>query len=400
MKEFFLTLSIQIVQLTGGLVVFKVLTSRLSSAEFGLYTLILAISALVLVFPFTPIQQALTKFTSTAYKKRTLEIYVTVLVMDTVFFTVYILLLFVSTVFDLFEMERITTSALIALYLATEILKVNNYTYQNALRNKKRYFYAILIEFIIKGSLLTAFVVHVEFVLIVFIIANVCSIVVSLPRQLLAFSMHKVRLYYWSKLIISFSYPLVLWGVFGWLRDMSNRVIIEDILSLEHVAIFAVLNSLAVFVPGALQAFFGMYFMPILYQKEKAQKNSIRIFIRKMILVGIGLITIGTIVIEFLSNHIVELLSDSKYVEYSWMLAPMFFVFSLFLLSMSSTAEIFAYNKTKLLLMPNILSGIISVVAFIMLVKYYGLTGALFAFMLTYVSYAIMTFLVIHRFKI
>ncbi|MDD2871905.1 MAG: hypothetical protein PHS49_08000 [Candidatus Gracilibacteria bacterium] len=200
-------------------------------------------------------------------------------------------------------------------------------------------------------------------------------------------------------MIYIFATPLAIWGIFGWMRDMSNRWIIEYYLTLNDVALFAVMNSLIVIIPGALQAFFGMYFMPILYKKEKEQKGYIREFNKKVVLVGFLIVILGTLFVELVSEYLIIILSDAKYLSGAWMLAPMFFVFSLFSLSMSTTSEIFAYNRTKLLLLPNIASGIISVVAFLFCINFYGMKGTVYAFMISYLTYSILTFFVVYRFK-
>ena len=399
MKEIYYTILTQAIQMGGGLLVFKILTSKLSSLDFGIYALILSFSAIIFTFPFTAIQQALTKYTSVLSQKRAIDIYKTIFILDIVFFTIYIFLTIILFFLNLININGVEYIVIMG-YITSEVLKINNYMFLNSLRNRKKYFYAVFIEFFFKLLLLAIFSNSIIEVFSIFIIANIVTISYSIPENLNLNLPNKIQFFYWSKMIYIFASPLAIWGIFGWMRDMSNRWIIEYYLTLNDVALFAVMNSLVVILPGALQAFFGMFFMPILYKKEKEQRGSIREFNKKVIMIGFTIIVLGTIFVELTSEYIIMLLSNIKYINGAWMLAPMFFAFSLFSLSMSTTCEIFAYNQTKLLLFPNIISGLVSIISFVILVKFYCMNGALYAFMLSYFTYSIITFFVVYRFKI
>lgn len=398
MREIYYTLLTQAIQMGGGLLVFKILTSKLSSLDFGIYALILSFSAIIFTFPFTAIQQALTKYTSVLSQKRAMDVYKTIFILDIAFFIIYIFLTMILFSLNLININGVGY-IVVMVYIVSEVLKINNYMFLNSLRNRKKYFYAVFVEFFLKSVLLATFSNSTMEVFSIFIIANIVTIIYSKPNNLDLNLPNKIQFFYWSKMVYIFASPLAIWGIFGWMRDMSNRWIIEYFLTLNDVALFAVMNSLIVILPGALQAFFGMFFMPILYKKEKEQRGSIREFNKKVIMVGFLIIVFGTIFVELTSEYIIMLLSNIKYISGAWMLAPMFFAFSLFSLSMSTTAEIFAHNKTKLLLIPNIISGIISIISFVLFIKLYGINGALYAFMLSYISYSIITFFVVYRFK-
>ena len=387
----------QAIQMGGGLLVFKILTSKLNSSDFGLYALILSFSAIIFAFPFTAIQQALTKYSSVTLKQKAINIYKTVFILDIFFIIIYLFLSFILVYFKVINIDSMEY-ILITLYISTEVLKINNYMFLNSLRNRKKYFFSVFLEFSIKLILLLIFTNSINEVFAIFTVANILSIIYSRPNNL-NFNISKTQFVYWTKMIYIFATPLAVWGVFGWMRDMSNRWIIEYYLTLNDVALFAVMNSLIVILPGALQAFFGMYFMPILYKKEKEKRGFIRNFNKKVILIGFLITILGTFFVELLSEYLIIIFADVKYLSGSWMLAPMFFAFALFSLSMSTTSEIFAYNKTKLLLLPNIMSGIISLISFFILIKFYALVGAVYAFVISYLVYSIMTLYIVYRFK-
>lgn len=107
----------------------------------------------------------------------------------------------------------------------------------------------------------------------IFIIVNIVIIIYSKPKNSDFNFPNRVQFFYWAKMIYIFASPLAIWGIFGWMRDMSNRWIIEYYLTLEDVALFAVMNSLVVIIPGALQVFFGMLFYANTIIKKKKEKK-------------------------------------------------------------------------------------------------------------------------------
>jgi hypothetical protein len=52
--------------------------------------------------------------------------------------------------------------------------------------------------------------------------------------------------------IWSFSYPLLIWAVFGWLRDIANRWYLDYSLDKESVTLFAMMSSIALIPPAGI----------------------------------------------------------------------------------------------------------------------------------------------------
>lgn len=398
MKEAYYTILTQAIQMGGGLLVFKILTSKLSSSDFGIYALTLSFSAIIFTFPFTAIQHALTKYSSVISEKKAMNVYKTIFILDICFFVIYLFFSFVLFSINLITIDTVSY-VLIVMYIVTEVLKINNYIFLNSLRKRKKYFFSVFFEFSIKLALLTIFTNSTNEVFTIFVVANILTIVFSKPDNLNLGIPNRIQLLYWSKMIYIFALPLAIWGIFGWMRDMSNRWIIEYYLTLNDVAVFAIMNTIVTIIPGVLQSFFGMYFMPILYKKEREYKGAIRLFTNKLLIFGTMFILILTVIISFFADFIVLILSTQEYLRYSWMITPMFFAFAFFSLTMSATAEIFANNMTKLLLVPNIISGIVSVIAFIVLISMYGLIGSVWAFFITYVTYSFFVLYVLRKFR-
>lgn len=63
------TILAQGTQLIAGVLLVKILTSQLSLADYGLFALIMAVSAFVLTIPFTAIQQGFYRYRSVYNQK-------------------------------------------------------------------------------------------------------------------------------------------------------------------------------------------------------------------------------------------------------------------------------------------------------------------------------------------
>jgi O-antigen/teichoic acid export membrane protein len=104
------------------------------------------------------------------------------------------------------------------------------------------------------------------------------------------------------------------------------------------------------------------------------------------------------LIVYLFKDFIVVLLTDDKYLSVSWILPWMFLAYSLYVLSMISTYELFAHNQTKKLILSSILPGIIAFLGGYFLIKDYGIEGALYNYMLTYISYALFTFYAVSKY--
>lgn len=396
MKESIYSALTQGTLMLGGIAVFKLLTTFLPTEIFGLYTYLLSFSAIILSFPFTAIQQGVVRYVSVADEhKIRINIYQVVFLLNLLVIFVYFFSYFIyDTIFGL------DFGFYFLLFVVSEVFKGLHYTFNNSARCRSRFFFGVFSEFTIKVVLILLYEPsNIIVVFYILVISNVLGVVITVPKGIWVYKLDKVQFSCTTKRIILFSYPLVIWAVFGWMRDMSNRLVINYYLELSDVALFSAVNSIAVILPGAMQAFFGVYFMPILYQRERSDSGYIRRFIIKVLFFGMAILPVLTALVYTFSENIILAISSEKYLSGAYMLAPMFFSFSLFSLAMSMTAEIFSKEKTKLLITPNIISGVVSVLSYIALVYFFGLQGAIVAFFLSYISYAVSTIYIVLRFK-
>lgn len=405
-KEFHWTLLFQLSSLLGGVALMKLLAVSLSTSEYGFYAIINSMIAFVLMMPFTGLFQGVGRYISIYQKKGQYKIFLNSVIFIVLMCTALYILLGTSF-YLLYPLSAEWVDGVFTVFLLSisEIFKVMFRTINNANRERKNIAISVFIEFFLKIILIfiihTFFSINIKNVLIVLTVANIASVIIMYYKNktnisILSFSKKYFIVHF--KRIFIFSYPLLIWASFGWLRDMSNRWYLDYFLDKESVALFAMMGSLSLVAPTALQGVIGSYCIPIIYQKENSQKGFAKIFLAKLLPVLGIFFLISSIIVYFLKDVIVVLLTDDKYLPTSWMLPWMFMAYSLYVLSMISTYELFAHNQTKKLILSSIFPGLIAFVGGYFLIKNYGIEGALYNYMLTYVSYALLTFYVVSKY--
>jgi len=383
----------------------KVLAVTLTKETYGYYSLIMSIITLITILPFTALIQGISRYIS-IYKDKNKYVdfissvfWILILIMISYIFIFIVLNSFISfgKWNDIFYM--------IMLLGVTEILKIFFRTVNNTNRERKNITLSSLVEFFLKIGLLLFltkfYAIGIFKLLSIFIISNFLSILVMYfkNKELIFFSFLTLKEFkvYLLRIWI-FSSPLVIWAIFGWLRDMSNRWYLDYFMDKEQVALFAMMSSIAMIAPTALQGLIGSFFIPVLYQNENKTKGYTRKFLFKLIPIVFVIFILSFIVTYIFKNEIILIVADEKYLEISWMLPWMFLTFCIYTLSMMTTYELFAHKQTKKLIWSSILPGIISILCGYFLVKEYGINGALYNYIITYLSYALLTYYVVLRY--
>lgn len=405
-KELHWTLLFQLSSLLGGVALIKLLAVSLSAAEYGVYAIITSVVSFILMMPFTGLLQGCGRYISIYQMKGQEKEFLNSVIFLILFFTsLYILL--GSSFYLLYPLsfEWADKYFTVLLLSISEIIKAMFRTINNANRERKNIAISVFLEFFLKITLIiiiyTFYLASIENVLIVLIFANVVSVFIMYNKYKANISISffsKKHFYVHFKRIYKFSFPLLIWASFGWLRDMSNRWYLDYFLDKESVALFAMISSLALVAPFALQGVIGSYFIPIIYQRENTQKGFTKIFLSRLLPVLAAVFLIGFVIVYVLKDFIVLLLADDKYLQASWMLPWMFLAYSLYVASIISTYELFAHNQTKKLILSSILPGVVAFVGGYFLIKNFGIEGALYNYILTYASYALLTFYVVAKY--
>ena len=408
-KEFLWTFSERVVTLIGGMAVLKILAVGLSIEEYGYYALVTSICALVVMLPFGSLTQGISRYISiyktspskyNKFVKSSLELLFLIS-------TFYFLLAFLIK--DSLSLGPIWEGIyyLLTFFIFSEMLKLLYKTINNANRRRSNLAISSLLEFSVKVIFLYVLwegdgAISIKSALLILILSNAVSIVI-LSNAINVPNVTKINIRS-SKMFIlrifNFSAPVLIWSVFGWLRDMSNRWYLDYFLDKESVALFAMISSIAMIAPMALHGLLDSLLKPILYQKHNEDKRNSGEVLYRLLPLVLLIFLLAFVVVLFYKNEIILIVADDKYLKLSWMLPWMFLTFSIYSLSMISTYELFTCNQTRRLIISSIVPGVVSIVLGYFFIKNYGLSGALYNYIAVYLSYSILTFIAVFRYRI
>lgn len=386
----------------GALIVLKLMTNYLGSQQFGLYSLVLSIMALVAVLPYNSIAQALNRYYSIyQHKKQTEQLLFVYLKYFLYISGFYFIVFFVTTLFLNIELSL---AGLVFLLVLSEVTKTLMKGVLNSARSRKEVAISSVSEFTLK--IVSVYLLYqndllsLKVAIFVFILANFASILASYKRSVFKFSkpIEKKQKLIFKRLLL-FSAPLILWGFFGWARDMSNRWYLEWYVDTESVAIYTVLTSVAMIYPTVIQSLVSAYYVPILYQRENERKGSVAQFMNRLAIVFMLCLTPFLFLLDKFSVELIVLFSSNFYAGYSHYLVYMVFVYAMYVLSSTMAIEVFAAKKTSYLIFPNIFPGLVSMVVGYIFIKEQGFDGAIISYFVTYSVFAFIMFLTIYFFR-
>lgn len=399
----FLAVSAVLVQYFGLLVLFKLLASQLDPKLFAEYMLFIAATNLVLGLPFTAIQQAILRFVPGIEQRNSLIFIASAFQISVAFLLLLTLaqylLRFIPTLNILAETYH---ASLVMSFTLFEALKIYILAYENSRQKRKSYLLLNLLEYTSK-ILLIGF-------LILFKIPSLLLIVAALTISnsfiviywMLVGNLDFHQIFYDSlrgsqitKKIIIFALPVACWSIFGWLRDMSGRYIVESFLTREDVASFAVLCTLTSLLPGFLSTIVGNYFVPIIYANHNSGKKSIEQGINTVILLMLFFSTALVLISLLVSDFFVAFVAAKKYLFLSKYLPYTLIAYSFYSVSMIATTELYAKGKVGILFLPNVVSGVAGALAMYVFTISYGFLGAINGYVFGYITYSVTTLLII-----
>ena len=176
---------------------------------------------------------------------------------------------------------------------------------------------------------------------------------------------------------IRFSWPMIVWGLFGWLQNMSNRWMLGHFAGLEVVAEYGVLVALATFPVTALLGVVVTYLVPILYEQESQHPGAAR---RQVARFAWGLVPVcATMVVLAAVWHrdIVVSLTSEAYASHSQLLPWVMAAACASAVASVLTYSIYAQRKVSSLFLANIIPGLSSLGLGYFTVSHFQLVGAI-----------------------
>lgn len=196
------------------------------------------------------------------------------------------------------------------------------------------------------------------------------------------FSLHSFQLSSLKELL-KYGVPLVPSGIMWWLVNGINRPFMEQMLGLKAIGLFAVASKFPAVLNLLCTIFSTAWSISVIEEFEKPDFN--HFFNRMLKLVFFASVVCGCIISIF-SPLIINLLADKEYYE-AWRLIPAL-TFGVILQNLSGQiGGIFmAQKKSVYFLYTSAFGGITSLIATYVCIKYFGLMGAPWAIVFSFLS--------------
>lgn len=390
----------------GSLVFLKMLSTLTTKSNVGVYLLASSYLALALTISFSAFDQGFLR-NITEYRKQSvlaarysamLVSYFSMACMFSVFCVM------VMSTFDIGTALHAVMAPL-SLWLIFEAIKNLNTTMASGLRSRTVIASASAIDYGCRIGLLWAIyfwgTVSPGVLLYVLAAAGVAvsMMILSAQRSLLTgFSWSDVR----DTLLdsIKFSWPMIFWGMFGWLQNMSNRWLLSNFSDLSAVAEYGVLVAISTFPVTALLGLVGTYIQPIIYEHESSNAGSSRLIVRKAALGLVPVCGVPVLIAAIWHREIMVLLAGANYIEHSYFLPFIMFAVCTSAICSVLTYSIFAQRRVASLLLANTLPGAFSLAVGYFAVKSYQFEGAVLALVLSHVLAGFLSVLTFLRTKL
>lgn len=394
--EQWLVVFAQGIEMVGALIFFKMLTVYLLKSEMGNYLLATSVMALVMMASFSVMDQGLMRFVSIYERQgRLREMYSACLfgyaMLAAVLAATFLCL---SVVLD-GDSRWGGVFLGLTCWILTEPIKNSALAMSNALRDRMVIAKAKALDQFVRVGLVLAtailFSVDSRSVLMLLALSGMIVVVFLLwsQRDLLG-GVREQNIRQVFADVFRYSWPLFVWGVFGWLQQMSNRWLLDAYNSEEAVASFGVLASLANLPFSMILSVVAAYALPIIYQAENSNPGSARAQVGTILRRLVPLFVAVIVVVIFFKREIIVLGSTQDYLQDAWLLPFMAAGVAVSALGTVMTYKDFATHQTHRLILPNVLPGVLALISGLVLVPAYGVKGAAASFVLAHSAFCLM----------
>lgn len=192
--------------------------------------------------------------------------------------------------------------------------------------------------------------------------------------------------------ILKYSWPFILFGVFFWVQNASERWTLEFLCDTEMVGRYAVLNQIGFQSLNLLFGSISYFLFPILFNRAGSLQNSGQFehadrLNRWYLWFNAGLTLTLVLVFWAFGVEVIRLLSSEKYTEVAWLLPLMALAGGLFNFAQNYANRFTLSMQTHLLIYPKIGASVIGVPMNILFIKYFNLHGLVLAVVLTQAIY-------------
>ncbi len=199
-----------------------------------------------------------------------------------------------------------------------------------------------------------------------------------------------------AKEVITYSYPFLAWGIFGWMHLSCDRWSLQAFHGSEVVGAFAVVSMLASFPLIFGSGFLSNFFSPIAYQRAGDLSNDHTIISAyKIFSIMTGIYITGAIILvvlfTFLHRPLILLISNENFVKYSGLLPGLTFAWACYYLGSLIASFGLLIKKSQYYIFPKLVSSLVAVVSTFYLSYKLGPKGVVFGLMIAGIVYALWT---------
>ena len=197
-----------------------------------------------------------------------------------------------------------------------------------------------------------------------------------------------------GKRIWVYATPFLIWAIAGWLQLNGEKWIINGILSVKEVGVYAIMmaivNALVIIPTNVINEFAT----PIIFKNYSDLKNMDDInkgyLYINIIMISVFLLTVfSTTITYFFAEQLITIISTKEYSGYWYLLPLLTFGTGLFYLGQTQTILGLALDKPREYLFPKILVGVLAVLFNLFFIKIFGLNGVAYTIILIGFLYVI-----------
>lgn len=206
----------------------------------------------------------------------------------------------------------------------------------------------------------------------------------------------------WIKQILNYSWPFFLWGIFNWAQQSAGRWSLELYVNTEDVGYFSLLTQIG---SSPIQVFVGLmmsFLMPIVFSRagdgSDINRNKKAWEILKLFALGILFLTLIVFLFAFgFHKFVFEVLVSKKYWAVSYLLPWIVLSGGASSMALIIATHMHALKKTANLAISQIGGSMVGIIATFLLVKYFGMIGAIYSSIIYSVSYLLLTIYVVKK---
>jgi len=367
----------------AGLVGIKLLTHVLTPSEFGKLALANTITAFIGTNLFGPFGQGLTRFWSVSKDRGNLDVFYVISNRFAKYISLSALLISgVAVIVTMYILHKFHWAILVAISLVIGIitgflsLRIGIFT---AARQRRRVAILNISNTLLRPLIAVVLVVitiaNVNMALVGYLIAAL--LVVLIAERLYSQNVSEASLSHLrsnteksfsgglAKEILSYSWPFLVWGIFGWIHMSCDRWALQAFCGSEVVGAFAVISLLAIYPLSFGSGFLTTLLTPIAFQQAGALNNKDSISSANRILIIMTAIYIlGAIVlIGFFSmfhQRLILLISNIRFTRFSYLLPWLTLAWALFHFGQVTSSFGLLANRPQSYVAPKIMSAIVA----------------------------------------